>query len=76
MKQCLGSMSTPLRYRGLPYEKGSHQQPSSRPVEHTYRGRHYVAPLMHEVATADTTVDLCYRGHHYVSHSDHVSSQN
>ena len=70
------SMATQLRYRGLSYGKDSHQQPSSRPVEHTYRGRQYVAPLLHEVAPSDKKADLCYRGHHYLSHRDHVSSAN
>lgn len=70
------SMATQLRYRGLSYGKDSHEHPSSRPVEHTYRGRHYLAPLRHEVVPSVTKADLCYRGHHYLSHRDHVSSDN
>jgi hypothetical protein len=69
-------MATPLRYRGLPYEKDSHEQPSSLPVEHIYRGHRYVAPLLHEVAPSEQKADLCYRGHHYTSHRDQVNSQN
>jgi hypothetical protein len=45
-------------------------------VEHTYRGRHYLAPLRHEVVPSVTKSDLCYRGHHYLSHRDHVGSDN
>ncbi|MFM9073002.1 MAG: DUF4278 domain-containing protein [Cyanobium sp.] len=68
-------MTTPLRYRGLPYEKSSHEQPSTRPVEHTYRGRRYQAALLHEAATADTKAVLCYRGLLYVSHRGLLSAQ-
>lgn len=68
-------MATQLRYRGQAYDKASHEKPSTRPVEHTYRGRHYQAPLLHEAAPADTKADLCYRGLHYVSHRGQLSDQ-
>lgn len=61
-------MATQLRYRGLTYDKASHGKPSTLPVEHTYRGRHYRAPLLHQAVTAGNKADLCYRGLHYVSH--------
>jgi hypothetical protein len=65
----LAPMTTLLRYRGLPYEKAAHEKPSSRPVEHTYRGNHYLAPLLHEVTPSHPSPDaLCYRGRSYVSH--------
>ncbi len=68
-------MANPMRYRGVPYEKASHENPSTRPVEHTYRGRRYQAALLHEAAAADTKADLCYRGLHYVSHRGLLSAQ-
>lgn len=68
-------MATQLRYRGQSYDNASHEKPSTRPVEHTYRGRHYQAPLLHEAAPADTKADLCYRGLHYVSHRGQLSDQ-
>jgi hypothetical protein len=51
-----------LRYRGIPYDASQHEHPSSEAVEHTYRGRHYVAPLKHEPAPVDPSLELHYRG--------------
>ncbi|SBO41890.1 DUF4278 domain-containing protein [Cyanobium sp. NIES-981] len=51
-----------LRYRGIPYDASQHEHPSSEAVEHTYRGRHYLAPLRHEPAPVDTSRELHYRG--------------
>lgn len=61
-------MTTQLRYRGRTYDKAIHEHPSSRLVEHTYRGHHFLASLLHELAPAETKVNLCYRGHAYTSH--------
>ena len=51
-----------LRYRGIPYDASQHEHPSAEAVEHTYRGRHYVAPLRHEPAPVDPSLELHYRG--------------
>lgn len=68
-------MATQLRYRGHAYDKASHEHPSSQPVEHTYRGHSYMAPLLHAVAPCEPKADLCYRGHHYASHRDQLDNQ-
>lgn len=68
-------MTSQLCYRGLAYDKASHETPSSRSVDHTYRGHHYQASLLHEVAPSATTAELCYRGHHYVGHRAQPNSQ-
>ena len=54
-----------LQYRGVSYDTASHEQPAAIPVEHAYRGQHFEAPLRHEAAAVDVSVDLQYRGHHY-----------
>ncbi len=56
---------TKLQYRGVSYDNASHEQPSSQPVEHSYRGQHFEAPLRHEAADVDADVELQYRGHAY-----------
>ncbi|MFM7086868.1 MAG: DUF4278 domain-containing protein [Cyanobium sp.] len=56
---------TRLQYRGVAYDNSRHEQPSSAPVEHIYRGQHFEAPLCHEAAVPDTEVELHYRGHVY-----------
>lgn len=56
---------TQLHYRGVSYDPASHDHPSSAPVEHVYRGRHYQAPLNHEEAPVDSSIELHYRGHVY-----------
>lgn len=56
---------TRLLYRGVAYDNSRHEQPSIQPVEHTYRGHHFEAPLRHEAAQPDTEVELHYRGHVY-----------
>jgi hypothetical protein len=56
---------TKLHYRGVSYDNATHGHPSSAPVEHTYRGQHFEAPLRHEAAASDTEVELQYRGHTY-----------
>lgn len=67
-------MTNRLRYRGVAYDASIHEQASDRPVEHVYRGHAYVAPLRHQAAPADPSVDLCYRGHHYRSHRAHMQA--
>jgi hypothetical protein len=69
-------METQLRYRGLVYDKASHEPASSRPVDHIYRGHHYLAPLLHESAPVNTRAHLIYRGHSYQSHSGQPSGQS
>ena len=56
---------TKLQYRGVSYDTANHEQPAATPVEHAYRGQHFEAPLRHEAAAVDVSVDLQYRGHHY-----------
>lgn len=57
--------SAPLRYRGVPYDTASHELPSEQPVEHTYRGTHYLAPLRHHASAPDPELELHYRGSVY-----------
>lgn len=57
-----------LCYRGLPYDHTHDELPSPVPVEHTYRGRHFEAPLRHQASLTDKALDLIYRGHHYHPH--------
>ena len=54
-----------LQYRGVPYDADQHEQPSAQPVEHVYRGQHYAAPLKHDPAAVDPSLELHYRGHAY-----------
>jgi hypothetical protein len=65
-------MTSPLRYRGVAYDAGTHEQASDRPVKHVYRGHAYTAPLRHPVVGANQQADLYYRGQHYLSHRDQV----
>jgi hypothetical protein len=57
-----------LCYRGLPYDHSRFKAPSDVPVEHVYRGQHYVAPLRHEPSEIDEARDLIYRGTHHHPH--------
>ncbi|MFZ9607194.1 MAG: DUF4278 domain-containing protein [Vulcanococcus sp.] len=56
---------TKLQYRGVNYDNATHEQPSSQPVDHAYRGQHYEAPLRHDAAPVDESLELQYRGHAY-----------
>lgn len=56
---------TRLLYRGISYDSSRHEQRSPSPVEHTYRGHHFTAPLRHEAASLDPALELHYRGHVY-----------
>jgi len=61
---------TKLHYRGVSYDNATHGHPSCAPVEHTYRGQHFEAPLNHDVAPVDPRQELHYRGqvyHHQAS---------
>ncbi|MEB3301801.1 MAG: DUF4278 domain-containing protein [Cyanobacteriota bacterium] len=60
-------MTSQLRYRGLAYDPAFHEKASDRPVEHTYRGRTYTAPLRHLETPTEIQDDLRYRGHAYRS---------
>lgn len=63
-----------LRYRGIPYDAEQHEHPSAEAVEHLYRGRRYSAPLRHEAAPVNTSVELRYRGttyHHLPRENGH-----
>ncbi|MFQ6539189.1 MULTISPECIES: DUF4278 domain-containing protein [Aphanothece] len=64
-----------LRYRGIPYNADQHEHPSAEAVEHTYRGRHFFAPLRHEAAPVDPLVELQYRGTSYHHHSRESTQQ-
>lgn len=66
---------TKLQYRGVAYDNAAHEQPSAAPVEHTYRGQHFDAPLKHEAAAVDATVELQYRGHHYHHQAAEAAAQ-
>ena len=54
-----------LQFRGVSYDSSSHEQLSSSPVEHTYRGQRFIAPLRHEQVVSPSTMTLLYRGHAY-----------
>jgi hypothetical protein len=56
---------TKLQYRGVAYDNATHEHLASTPVEHTYRGQHFEAPLNHEAAPVDPSQELHYRGHVY-----------
>jgi hypothetical protein len=56
---------TRLQYRGISYDNSQHEQASPTPVEHTYRGQHFEAPLQHDAAPVDSSVELHYRGYTY-----------
>ncbi|HGY5535783.1 MAG: DUF4278 domain-containing protein [Prochlorococcus sp.] len=52
-------------YRGIAYKAADHEQLSSSNVDHVYRGHRYEAPLKHDAAPTDTSVELNYRGKVY-----------
>ena len=62
-------------YRGVAYDANQHEQPSQTKVDHTYRGQHYEAPLRHESADADASVELHYRGNTYQHRQAEASQQ-
>jgi hypothetical protein len=66
---------TKLQYRGVSYDNAHHEQPSSQPVDHTYRGQHYEAPLRHDAASIDVETEFHYRGHVYQHRADAAARQ-
>ena len=52
-------------YRGVSYAPRQLDQAGGAPVDHTYRGLHYSAPLHQEGTVHDETVELHYRGSVY-----------
>lgn len=61
-----------LLYRGVPYDTSSRPHPTPIPVQHTYRGHLYSAPLLHEPAPLNPNLELHYRGHAY-HQGDHLA---
>ena len=41
---------TKLQFHGVAYDSARHEQPSGNPVQHTYRGQRFDAPLRHDAA--------------------------
>ena len=59
-------MTTQQRtYRGVSYAPRQLDQAGGAPVDHTYRGLHYSAPLHQEGTVPNETVELHYRGSVY-----------
>ena len=56
---------TKLQYRGVAYDTANHEQLSTEPVDHVYRGQHFDAAPRHDAAPVNTDVELQYRGQHY-----------
>ena len=54
---------TKLQFHGVAYDSARHEQPSGNPVQHTYRGQRFDAPLRHDAPLQPTT--LSYRGQVY-----------
>ena len=67
-------MTTAQRtYRGISYSPTEHERASNAYVEHIYRGKRYEAPLKHEAAQSDETVELHYRGSVYTHRQNQAS---
>lgn len=62
---------TRLQYRGVSYDPANHEQATRSAVVHVYRGQRFNAPLRHEAAPADLSLELHYRGHVY--HQRHAA---
>tara|TARA_E500000178_G_scaffold74640_1_gene72435 strand:+ start:13779 stop:13994 length:216 start_codon:yes stop_codon:yes gene_type:complete len=56
---------TKLQFLGVSYDPTHREQPDTTPVEHTYRGQQFAAPLRHEAAATTQTKTLYYRGRAY-----------
>jgi hypothetical protein len=56
---------TKLQFLGVSYDPTLREQPSNSPVEHTYRGQRFTAPLRHEQTSSADTTTLYYRGQAY-----------
>ena len=56
---------TRLQFLGASHDPSQREQPSTSPVEHTYRGQHFSAPLRREQVAGSATKTLYYRGQAY-----------
>ena len=65
---------TKLQFLGVSYDSDRHEQPSAAPVEHTYRGQRFEAPLRHDAAPVEPT-KLSYRGQVYQRRSAAAAAQ-
>ena len=65
---------TKLQFHGVAYDSASHEQPSGNPVQHTYRGPRFDAPLRHDAAPVQPTT-LSYRGQVYQRRSAAAAAQ-
>ena len=65
---------TKLQFHGVAYDSARHEQPSGNPVQHTYRGQRFDAPLRHDAAPAQPTT-LSYRGQVYQRRSAAAAAQ-
>ena len=65
---------TKLQVLGVSYDSDRHEQPSATPVEHTYRGQRFEAPLRRDAANVKPT-KLSYRGQVYQRRSAEAAAQ-
>ena len=65
---------TKLQFHGVSYDSARHEQPSTSPVQHTYRGQRFEAPLRHDAANVQPTT-LSYRGQAYQRRSSEAAAQ-
>jgi hypothetical protein len=65
---------TKLQFHGVAYDSARHEQPSATPVEHTYRGQRFAAPLRRDAANVQPT-KLSYRGQAYQRRSAEAAAQ-
>jgi hypothetical protein len=65
---------TKLQFHGVSYDSARHEQPSTSPVQHTYRGQRFEAPLRHDAANMKPTT-LSYRGQVYQRRSAEAAAQ-
>ena len=56
---------TKLQFLGVSYDSSRREQPATTPVEHTYRGQQFEAPLRHEESPKAEVKTLYYRGRAY-----------
>jgi hypothetical protein len=56
---------TKLQFLGVSYDSSRREQPTATPVEHTYRGQQFEAPLRHEESPKSEVKTLYYRGRAY-----------
>ena len=63
-----------LQFHGVTYDSKRQEQPSGTPVQHTYRGQRFEAPLRHDAAPVQPTT-LSYRGQVYQRRSADAAAQ-